>query len=132
MLQQRSHSRRVEPAPRILRPCLSATGSIPSETARALAGASVPLDRAIETVHLRCDHDVEATYELASSLLGADGQLINRVLVGEQCAVVELAAFDVTLDLVDAAQSPMPGWTYERRDAQCRVRRDVARSGRRR
>ncbi|MGD9702847.1 MAG: hypothetical protein AB7V74_10645 [Acidimicrobiia bacterium] len=78
-------------------------GFDPRETARVLASASVPIDRAIETVHLRCDHDVEATYELASSLLGADGQLINRVLVGEQCAVLGLHAYDVTRELVEAA-----------------------------
>ncbi len=77
-------------------------GLDPIETARTLASASVPLDRAIETIHLRCDHDVDATYELASGVLRADGTVINQVLVGEQCAVVEIATVNVSRDLVDA------------------------------
>ena len=77
-------------------------GLDPIETARTLAGASVPLDRAIETIHLRCDHDVDATYELASAVLRADGQFIDQVLVGEQCAVVEFASRGDMRELVDA------------------------------
>jgi len=84
-------------------------GLDPNETARVLASAAVPLDRAVETIHLRCDHDVDATYELALSLLGADGQFIHHVLVGEQPAIVELAALTPTSELVDAVSRPDSG-----------------------
>lgn len=84
-------------------------GLDPYQTACALVAASVPLDRAIETIHLRCDHDVDTTYELASAVLGADERLVTQVLVGEQSPVVELAALDPERELVDAVSGPESG-----------------------
>jgi hypothetical protein len=65
-------------------------GLDPAEAATAFAAAGVALDRAIEAVHLRCDHDVDATYELAAGMLGASGDIVTSVLAGEDPAVGHL------------------------------------------
>jgi hypothetical protein len=77
-------------------------GLAPDQAAAAFAAAGVPVDRAIEAVHLRCDHDVETTYELATGVLGAHGDLVTAVLTGDVSTVVALPTLDVVDDLICA------------------------------
>jgi hypothetical protein len=63
-------------------------GFSPAEAAAAFSAAGVPSARAVEAVHLRCDHDVDATYELAVGVLGVSSDIVTTVLVGDVPAAV--------------------------------------------
>jgi hypothetical protein len=76
-------------------------GLSPDQAAAAFAAAGVPVDRAIEALHLHCDHDVDTTYELATGPLGAHGYLVTAVLAGDVSTVVALPSLDV-VDLTGA------------------------------
>jgi hypothetical protein len=63
-------------------------GLAPAEAAAVFASAGVALDRAIEATLVRCEHDVDATYELAVGVLGADESYVTAVLAGDVANVV--------------------------------------------
>jgi hypothetical protein len=65
-------------------------GLAPAEAAAVFASAGVALDRAIEAVQVRCDHDVDATYEIAVGVLGAGEDYVTAVLAGDVSSVVDL------------------------------------------
>jgi hypothetical protein len=67
-------------------------GLSPVEATAAFAAAGVPTGCAVEAVHLRCDHDIDATFELAVDVLGVSGDLVTSVLTGELPHVVELSS----------------------------------------
>jgi hypothetical protein len=64
-------------------------GFAPAEAAAVFASAGVALDRAIEAVHVRCDQDVDATYEIAGCVLGAGQDYVTSVLTGDVANVVD-------------------------------------------
>jgi hypothetical protein len=81
-------------------------GLTPAEAAAAFASAGVAPDRAIEALHLRCDHDVEATYEIAAGVLRVGQGYVTSVLAGDASNVVALAGEPRSVDgemLVEAA-----------------------------
>jgi hypothetical protein len=80
----------------------------PDDATAAFVAAGVPLERAIEAVHLCCDHDVEATYELATGALGASGHLVTAVLSGDMAIVTELPGLDAADSVVgvDSGMEP--------------------------
>jgi hypothetical protein len=75
-------------------------GLTPHDAAAAFAAAGVPRDRAIEAVHLRCDHDVDATYELATGVLGVSGHVVTAILADDMPTAVAFSSFEVVDDLV--------------------------------
>jgi hypothetical protein len=80
-------------------------GLAPAEAAAVFASAGVALDRAIEAVHLRCDRDVDATYEIAVGVLGAGQDYVTAVLAGDVLNVVDLtsaSAVRADVELVEA------------------------------
>ena len=75
-------------------------GLAPHDAAAAFVAAGVPRDRAIEAVHLRCDHDVDATYEVATGALGVSGHVVTAILAGDMPTVVSFPSFEVVDHLV--------------------------------
>jgi hypothetical protein len=67
-------------------------GLTPAEAAIAFAAAGVASARAVDAVHLRCDQDVDATYELALGVLGVGGDIVTAVLAGDVPAAVALSS----------------------------------------
>ena len=63
-------------------------------------------DRAVEAVHLRCDHNVDATYEIALGILGVSADDVTSVLVGDVPNIVDITSVapsvDAVVELVDA------------------------------
>ena len=55
-------------------------GLDPAAAASVLGAASVPIDIAIEVLVIRCDHDLDSTFELASSTLGVGEDYVCAVL----------------------------------------------------
>ena len=108
-------------------------GLAPAEAAAVFASAGVALDRAIEAVHLRCDHDVDATYEIAVGVLGAGEDYVTAVLAGDVSNVVDLTPIGCRRTRSSwwrPGSATTPGWSRDR--PGCGSRRGVARGGERR
>jgi hypothetical protein len=86
-------------------------GLAPAEAAAVFASAGVALDRAIEAVHVRCDQDVDATYEIAGGVLGAGEDYVTSVLTGDISNVVDFIPTRPRddVELVDAGVGYDPG-----------------------
>jgi hypothetical protein len=87
-------------------------GLAPAETAAAFAAAGVAARHAVEALHLRCDHDVDATYELAG-VLGIGDDVVTSILSGESSPAVrgvfvslDIETSDGVAGLVDAGVEP--------------------------
>ena len=76
-------------------------GLAPADAAALFAAAGVARDRAVEAVHLRCDHDVDATYEIALGILGATADDVTSVLVGDVPNIVDITSVTASVDAVD-------------------------------
>jgi hypothetical protein len=73
-------------------------GLTPGEAAAAFAAAGVRSDVAVEAVHLRCDHDLDATFEVASHVLGVGGDVVTAILTRNVAEVVALDAQHPSID----------------------------------
>jgi 5,10-methenyltetrahydromethanopterin hydrogenase len=73
-------------------------GLTPGEAAAVFAAAGVRSDVAVEAVHLRCDHDLDATFEIASHVLGVGGDVVTAILTRNVAEVVALDAQHPSID----------------------------------